>query len=157
MLHITLNPALFSGMYSFTLKMYGEVGEVWRLLKLFLFKYFLPFFQSISQRREYHSLFSGAWRNSLKSAESQQGRRCLLCFHFSTHKTSGNKTNTRYVSVNLSPISRHSRHVVTPRPTERPLLLSRQGPVRHTPVQYEVRMARYNYTHRGGSTKPGCY
>ena len=43
------------------------------------------------------------------------------------------------------------------RPTERPILLCRQGPVRHTPVQYEVRTARYNYTRRDGTTKPGCY
>ena len=41
------------------------------------------------------------------------------------------------------------------RPTERPLLLSRQGPVRHTPVQYEVRTARYNYTRREGTTYAG--
>ena len=44
-----------------------------------------------------------------------------------------------------------------PRTTELPLLLSRQGPVRHTLVQYEVRTARYNYTLRDGTTKPGCY
>ena len=35
------------------------------------------------------------------------------------------------------------------------LLLSGQGPVRHTPVQYEVCTARYNYTRRDGTTNAG--
>ena len=34
-------------------------------------------------------------------------------------------------------------------------LLYRQGPVRHTPVQYEVRTAWYNYTRRDGTTYAG--
>ena len=40
---------------------------------------------------------------------------------------------------------------------ERPLLLSRQGTVRHTPVQlqYDVRTAWYNYTRRDGTTYAG--
>ena len=44
----------------------------------------------------------------------------------------------------------HQKRYIS-RPTERPLLLSRQGPVRLTPVQYEVRTARYNYTRRNGT------
>ena len=35
---------------------------------------------------------------------------------------------------------------------ERPLLLSRQGTVRHTPVMYDVSTAWYNYTRRDGTT-----
>ena len=38
---------------------------------------------------------------------------------------------------------------------ERPLLLSRQGTVRHTPVQYDVRTAWFNYTRRDGTTYAG--
>ena len=34
-------------------------------------------------------------------------------------------------------------------------MLSRQGPVRHTPVQYEVCTAWYNYTRRDGTTNAG--
>ena len=35
---------------------------------------------------------------------------------------------------------------------EKIYLLSRQGTVRHTPVQYDVRTAWYNYTRRDGTT-----
>ena len=35
---------------------------------------------------------------------------------------------------------------------KRQLLLSRQGPVRYTPVQYEVCTAWFNYTRRDGTT-----
>ena len=34
-------------------------------------------------------------------------------------------------------------------------MLCRQGPVRHTPVQYEVRTAWYNYTRRDSKTYAG--
>ena len=34
-------------------------------------------------------------------------------------------------------------------------MLSRQGTVRHTPVQYDVRTAWYNYTRRDGTTYAG--